>query len=302
MYFLALALPPATRDVGRGVPRELVLLVDHSGSMEGAKWQAADWTVERFLSDLTQRDAFALGLFHNATRWLARQPRPASAAAVTEAVDFLKKNKDNGGTELGLALEQALNLTRSKGDFTRHVLIVTDAEVSDSGRILRLANEEAKRAARRRISVLCIDAVPNALLANALAEQGGGVARFLTSQPDAEDITTALDEVLADWAEPVLSGLCLEVQRRRAEATGRAIVVAEETGWSAIDLGDLPAGRPVWVVGRGPRGESGELAFRLRTGKKHEFAACRLDIQHDAEARPALKARSAHAACGAWST
>lgn len=207
VYFLALVAPPAIRDPGRAVPREMVLLVDHSGSMEGAKWKAADWAVKRFLSGLSEQDAFALGLFHNTTRWFSQTPRKADAHGFQEAVRFLEEHKDSGGTELGVALEQALGLRRTEGERARNVLIVTDAEVTDAGRILRLADQESRRADRRRINVLCIDAAPNSFLVRELAEQGGGVAKFLTSAPEEEDITTALDEILADWAEPVLAGL-----------------------------------------------------------------------------------------------
>jgi Ca-activated chloride channel family protein len=289
VYFLALVAPPATHDRGRGVPREVVLLVDHSGSMQGAKWQAADWAVERFLSDLTERDAAALGIFHDRTHWFDKAPRQAGPDAVRQWGDFLKTNRDSGGTQLGVALEQALHLARQKGDRARHVLVITDAEVSDAGRILRLADEEAKRPDRRRISVLCIDAAPNALLATELAEAGGGVARFLTSDPQQEDITTALDEVLSDWTEPVLAGLRLEVNRPGAEAAGRGAGAADEAGWSRIDLGDLPAGRPVWVAARVPRGD-GDLTFRVRAGKAFDVASCQMDLGRDADARPALKA------------
>lgn len=290
LYFLALVAPPAIRDPGRGVPREVVLLVDHSGSMEGAKWKAADWAVKRFLSDLTERDTFALGLFHNTTRWFSRMPHKADANAVKEAVLFLEGYKDSGGTELGVALEQALGLERAEGECARHALIVTDAEVTDAGRILRLAGQESKRADRRRINVLCIDAAPNSFLALELAERGGGVAKFLTSAPEEEDITTALDELLADWAEPVLSGLRLEVNRPEVQAAGRELLGASEAGWSAMDLGDLPAGRTVWVAGRAPRGEAPDLAFRVRTGRNREVAACRLELTGEAGERPALKA------------
>jgi Ca-activated chloride channel family protein len=236
----------------------------------------------------TERDAFSLGLFHNTTRWLADGPRRATPEAVREAVRWLREARDSGGTELGVALEQALDRKRTAGDFARHVLVITDAEVSDAGRILRLAAGKSRRPDRRRISVPCIDAAPNALLATELAEQGGGVARFLTSQPEELDVATALDEVLADWGEPVLAGLRLEVNRPRVEAAGREVLGPAEGGWSAIDLGDLPAGRPVWVAGRVPRGE-GELAFRLRRARGHEVTSCRLDLQA-ADARPALKA------------
>lgn len=263
-YFLALCAPPRWADAKK-VPREVVLLVDHSGSMSGAKWEAADWAVERFLAGLGAHDAFALGLFHSTTKWFAERTRKATPAAVRDAVNYLKANRDAGGTELGVALEQALDRPRTADTPSRHVLILTDAEVSDAGRVLRLADAEFAKGDRRRVSVLCIDAAPNAALASELAERGGGVSRFLTSNPDEDDVTTALDEVLADWSAPVLTGLALEVNRAGAEASGRVVSLVAPGGSSSIDVGDVPAGRPVLVIGRVPLG--GEpLQFKLRTG------------------------------------
>ena len=263
-YFLALCAPPKFANAKK-IPREVVLLVDHSGSMRGAKWEAADWAVECFLAGLSEHDSFALGLFHDTTKWFAARPRKATPDAVREAVAFLKANHDSGGTELGVALEQALDRARVADTPSRHVLILTDAEVSDAGRVLRLADLESEKPNRRRVSVLCIDAAPNAALASELAERGGGVSRFLTSSPDEDDVTTALDEVLADWSAPVLTGLTLEVNRVRAEATGRTVALVVPGPASAVDIGDLPAGRPVWVVGRVPL-DGDPLSFRLRTG------------------------------------
>lgn len=261
-YLLALATPAARPGVT--VPREVVLLVDHSGSMQGPKWEAADWAVERFLGGLTPRDTFALGLFHTSTRWLAPTPQPATPAAVAEAVEFLKRHRDAGGTELGVALEQALLLPRTADAPARHVLIVTDAEVTDSGRLLRLVDAEADRPDRRRVSVLCIDAAPNAALATELADRGGGASRFLTSDPAEDDITTALDEVLAEWAAPAAAGLTLEVNRPTAEATGRAVKHLVPGPAAGIDLGDPPAGKPIWVAARVPLAGN-TLTARLTT-------------------------------------
>lgn len=263
-YFLALCAPPKYTNAKK-VPREVILLVDHSGSMSGAKWEAADWAVEKFLAGLSEHDSFALGLFHYTTKWFAQRPQKATSTTVRDAVKYLKANRDDGGTELGVALEQALDRARSADTPSRHVLILTDAEVSDAGRILRLADAESAKPNHRRVSVLCIDAAPNAALASELAERGGGVSRFLTSNPDEDDITTALDDVLADWSAPVLTGLTLEVNRAGMEAAGRMVALIAPGGGSGIDLGDLPAGRPVWVIGRVPVG-SESLQFRLRTG------------------------------------
>ena len=288
-YFLAMLTPPATFDRGRGVSREAIVLVDHSGSMQGAKWRAADWAVERFLGELQAQDSFALGLFHNTTRWFADSPRPGSEEAVQQAAQFLKEGTDSGGTELGMALEQALSLKRLEGEAARHVLVITDAQVSDFGRIMRLADQESKRPDRRRVSVLCIDASPNSLVATELAERGGGVARFLTSEPAQDDITTALDEVLADWSEPIVSGLKLELNRANVEAAGRQSLPSSETGWSAIDLGDLPAGRTIWCVGRFPRGGTGAIVFRTTAGKGHKLATCSQKPQPLMESPPMVR-------------
>lgn len=293
VYFLALATPPSNTGAAPPVSREAILLVDHSGSMGGAKWDAADWAVQRFLAGLAPGDTLNLGLFHNTTRWFAPAPRPADPGTVEQALEFLAKNRDSGGTNLGLALEQALRQEREEpggtGERSRHVLVITDAQVTDAGRILRLVEQEAKRADRRRVSVLCIDAAPNAFLAREIAGRGGGVARFLTSSPEEEDITTALEELLADWSAPVLAGMRLEVNRDRVEAAVRSTLPAAENGWGGIDLGDLPSGRPVWVAGRVPRGSGEDLGFRLMSGSR-KAAACRVPLGGRTAARPALKA------------
>jgi Ca-activated chloride channel family protein len=255
-YLLALVTAPM--DIAGSVarPRDVILLVDHSGSMQGPKWAAADWAVERFLTHLAdepgERPTFALGVFHTTTRWFAAAPRPATAEHVRSAVAFLNAARDGGGTELGVALEQALRLPRSE-DRAGHVIVITDAEVTDVARILRLADEEALRPDRRRISVLCIDAAPNSFLASELAERGGGIARFLTSDPAAEDIATALDEVLAFWSGSVVSDLRLELNRPLVElAAGGA---AQGTDWTAVDLGELRPGRASVLVARVGAGE-----------------------------------------------
>jgi Ca-activated chloride channel family protein len=290
VYFLAQVAPPAARSTAESVPRECILLVDHSGSMNGPKWAASDWAVKQFLNGLTAQDTFALGLFHSHTFWFARKVMRGEAGAVAEAIRFLEAHKDSGGTELGVALEQALSLERSAGERARYVLILTDAQVSDEGRILRLASEEAKQSDRRRISVLCIDSAPNAFLAQALAERGGGVARFLTSAPEEEDITTALDTILEDWTAPLLTGLRLEINRPGAQAVGRNRLPVIQEGGSTLDLGDLPAGRALWVAGCVPRGTSPDLSFRVRTAHGREVAACRRDLTASEARCPAIKA------------
>ena len=287
--FLALVTPPAAGAAAATLPREIVLLIDHSGSMEGPKWEAADWAVQNLLAGLTPADSFNLGLFHSSTRWFARAPVRGDERTVRQAREFLLANRDSGGTELGVALEQALSQPRDAEARARHVVIVTDAQVSDSGRILALVEREIGRTDRRRVDVLCIDAAPNDGLANQLAERGGGLARFLTSDPAENDIASALDELLADWAAPILRNLALEINAPDVQAAGRRVTFDQARQASLVDLGDLPAGRAVWVAGRVQHGRGANPVFRLLSDSQEIAIAPPTDSELPA-ARPAVAA------------
>lgn len=313
LYFLALVVPPKQQPMVTP-DREAILLVDHSGSMRGPKWSAADWAIERFLHNLDETDTFALAMFHYKTRWFAQQVQPATMPLVDRAVSWLGDQQDSGGTELGVALEQALQLPSPHGVTTnavaRNLLIVTDAAVSDASRIFRLADNEAKRPDGRRISLLCIDAAPNAYLANELAQRGGGVARFLTSDPDQVDIVTALDDVLHEWEQPIMVNLKLtinqpkvqvngyrrelydsetphsETQHRATNGGGSADLNASDQNHTVIDLGNLTAGRPQWVAGcvllDAHQSTAEPLSFRLTQDLRSAtpLAAEELSLKH----------------------
>ena len=240
--FLALITPPKAQSIR--IKREVIVLVDHSGSMSGAKWKAADWAVEKFLHDLGSKDLFNLGLFHNETKWFSPMPVSATEEAVSKAVAFLH-DASSGGTELGGALSEALAQPKAEGTFARHILLLTDAEVTDEARILAMVEKEAKSKDRRRCSIICIDSAPNSFLAKELAEKGRGVAKFLTSSPKEGDITTSLDAILELWAAPIVSDMHLLSNRRPLVFDQKG-----DDGFYHIPVGDLISGRSSWVVGK----------------------------------------------------
>src|SRR5262249_37536704 len=137
---------------------------------------------------------------------------------------------------------------------------------------------------------LCIAGAPNSHLALELAERGGGVAKFLTSDPDEEDISTALDEALIDWSEPALTGLRLEINSPVAQTAGREVRTARESGWSSVDLGDLPAGRAVWVIGRAPRGRLDDLSFKLTRHGLEPVPDIQIELHRTEKDHTAIKA------------
>ncbi len=295
-YFLALVTPPDKSDDGRTKPREIILLVDRSGSMTGAKWKAADWAVRRFLSSLRPDDHFSVGLFHSDTRWFSRVCVPASRQNVTTVQEFVDAYDDSGGTELERALEEAITCGRTSGEFARHIIIITDAQVSNARDNLALARAESDRSNRRRISMLCIDAAPNAHLVHELVAIGGGQASFLTSDPDEGDIATALDDIMSFWDRPAAIGLELTINRPDVWVMGRPVSdydsVTGETG--TIDIGDLPAGRPIWVTGRSSSADDA-ISFDLASSDGPIASGFRDTIPSDSSIKAIFGARRLNA-------
>lgn len=268
--FLALATLPA-REPETLLPREILLLVDHSGSMSGPKWEAADWAVETFLSRLDPSDWFNLAFFHDTCRWLSSRPVQASKENISRAGDFIRSSTDSGGTELGMSLKDALSQQRQDGECSRHVVVFTDGQVTDGGRISLLLEREAVRPDARRVSIVCIDSAPNEPLASMIAEKGRGLCSFLSSNPDDVDITTALDGVLREFSRPLAAGACISSMVPLRDAAG-----TRTNGNGTLDLGDLVTGRSRWVCGRSEGGSPDGLS--LLDGRGGLLASARVSL------------------------
>lgn len=194
-HFAVVVTPPEIpREL---IGREITLMLDRSSSMLGAKWDKAIWTAERFLDSLRPDDRFNLCLFHNETLWLEPHPVLATDDNKRRARELLQST-DSGGTELGMALEQAMDQLILGNDSAKHVLVITDGEVTDEERII-----QAVEGKDRSCSVICIGSAPNSWLVREIARVGRGVVIFLTSDPDERDMKTSLDEIMEMFASPL---------------------------------------------------------------------------------------------------
>jgi Ca-activated chloride channel family protein len=240
--FLALVSPP--KSYGEGLPREWTIMIDRSPSMEGARRQAADRAAERLLKFLLPRDRFNLCLFNSTAAWLADRPPRATAGNVARAMSFLQDGEP-GGPGLEAALEQALSQQVAGSDVSRHVLIITGADISNNGWVLEMMRRESLKPARRRCSVLCVDSDSSSPLLHRIAEAGGGSFNFLRSSLDETNTVAAVDDVLEEWSLPVITDIGLLTSRR---LDGLQSVYVN--GMYNSDVGELRAGRSTWLVGK----------------------------------------------------
>ncbi len=268
-YFMALITPPGDKNNRNIMSRETVILLDHSGSMSGAKSEAGFWTVRQYLNRMNERDLFSFALFHDKPVWHNDELLPATKENVDSVDRFLRMGHQMGGTELVPALKAALAVSKSPEERSRHVLIITDAQISqqDGDNCIAMALKEISLKDRRRISVICIDAAPNSQLVDSLAEAGGGESKYLNGNPaSAEcDISSTLDNILTQWEDPIATNLVLKINRPGVQSVGKMNRELDNR-YSQIDIGDLPAERPLWVCGRVPRANE-PLGFKLESDK-----------------------------------
>jgi Ca-activated chloride channel family protein len=240
--FLALVSP--SKACGEGLPREWTIMLDRSPSMEGVRRQATDRAAERLLSSLLPRDRFNLCLFNSTAAWLSDRPLRATADNVAKAISLLQGGEP-GGPGLEAALEQALSQQVAGGNISRHVLIITGADISNNARVLEMMRRESLKPARRRCSVLCVDSDSSSHLVQNLAEVGEHSLNLLKPPKGEMDAVAAVDKVLEEWSLLVIADIGLLTSRR---LDGLQSVYVN--GMYNCGVGELRAGRSTWFAGK----------------------------------------------------
>lgn len=245
-YFVTLLTPPENLKVR--LKRNTVLLVDSSFSMNGVKWNSAKWATKKALSLLDEEDYFSLCSFSSNHVWFNKEPVKATVQNVKSACKFIDDNFLAGGTELGIALEDALSKKLSQDGYANTLTLITDAEVNDEARILAMVSRETENDGRR-INVVCIDSSPNEYLASQIADRGRGIARFLTSNSNERDITSVLVDIVTEISTPVLNGATLQILSTDKVSIIGGYVRRSTRKEMTVDVGYI-AREPKWIAGR----------------------------------------------------
>jgi Ca-activated chloride channel family protein len=197
----AVAVPSTFFGEKPAAAKRVVILLDRSGSMEGAPITQAKKAIEACLGALGSNDTFGIVAFDNVTEDFRPNLLPGTRENRAAAAVFLKQIEARGGTELAAGVEAAATLL---GKESGNVLILTDGEVSETETILARA-----RATGMRIHCLGIGSASQDRFLAQLATQTGGVSRFLTPR---ERVDMAAVDLFASLSAPVASDIRAEVK------------------------------------------------------------------------------------------
>lgn len=252
-YFTFILQPPDRVRDEDATARELIFVLDTSGSMSGFPLETAKKVMRKAIQNLRAGDTFNLITFAGDTKILFPQPVVASAANVQQAIAFMEGQRGGGGTEMMKAIRAALGEDASAGERgetdIRIVCFMTDAYVGNDMEIIAAIQKHPEA----RVFSFGIGSSVNRFLLDKMAEAGRGEVEYVLDGNRADEAAARFYERVHT---PVLTDVSLQ---------WNGLPVSEVFPAKPLDLF---AAKPVIITGRYDRAAKGKLILRgNRAGK-----------------------------------
>ncbi|HEY69996.1 MAG TPA: VWA domain-containing protein [Anaerolineae bacterium] len=204
-YFLLLAAPSVEVDVDEVIAKDMFLVLDQSGSMEGEKFHQAQEALRYVLDHLNPDDRFNIIAFSTGTRAYAGRLRSADEA--DEAKDWVDRLAAQGSTDINRALLETL----AQADRERPTIVIflTDGlpTTGEQDREDIIANIREASGENIRLFTFGVGYDVDTFLLDTLAQENRGIASYVTPGQ-------AIDEAISNFYEkvstPVLADLELD--------------------------------------------------------------------------------------------
>ena len=245
-FFMLLVQPPLVAPDEAIAPRDIIIVLDQSGSMDGDKWNQARDAAAYVLDNLNEGDRFNVVLF--STGWRTFSSQLESASVASEAVDWINGMYAEGGTDINGALTTALDMADSERSTT--ILFMTDGLATEGETETDKILENVTAAASSNVSLFTFgvgDDVDTFLL-DALVRDHHGTSSYVRP-------TERIDEIVASLYNKISSPILTDVQLNIDGITLDSVYPAQP-------LPDLFAGNQMTIVGR-YRGSAENLAVTL---------------------------------------
>ncbi len=248
-YALLTLLPPIgvpAEKLPPRVPRDVLFLIDTSGSMSGDSIGQAQAGLLKCLDMLKPEDAFTIVRFASDYSAFAPELRPATPERLDAARDFVRTLQAGGGTEMQTALDYTLSQTGGRAEALRLVVFLTDGDVGNEASLMRLLGAKL---GSTRVFTFGIGSAPNEFLMRRLGELGRGQSRFIRSQ---EDVGAVMSGFFRTLDQPAMTGVHLSWRKKDGQVLSDPAVYPQPCPDVFVD-------RPIQLVAKLPAGFDGTL-------------------------------------------
>ena len=243
-FFTLILQPPDRVAVSETTPKEIVFVLDTSGSMSGFPIEKAKEAMRLALDGLNPNDTFNLITFAGDTAILFPKPVRATAENMRKAQEFLQSRYGSGGTEMMKAIRAALAPSGEEGH-VRVVCFMTDGEVGNDMEII----SEVQKHPEARVFSFGIGSSVNHFLLDNMAKYGRGEVEYVGLNDDGSKAARRFHERVRS---PLLTDISIDW-------VGLAV-----TGVYPQRVPDLFAARPLVITGRYDKAGSGVIRLRGR--------------------------------------
>ncbi|MFK4872575.1 marine proteobacterial sortase target protein [Novosphingobium sp. ZW T3_23] len=234
-YVMASIAPPANLDGLPRPPREMVFVIDNSGSMGGDSMEEAKASLVHALGTLRPQDHFNVIRFDDTMTRLFEHSVAATPDQVALATRFAQSLEAQGGTEMLPALKAALEDAGTGGgndpDILRQIVFLTDGAISNEREMMAAIGADGGRS---HVFMVGIGSAPNDFLMERMSTIGGGVYTHVGAPGEVAAKMMPLLDVLS---HPAVRDLSVRVEGGSLDLTPSR-------------LPDVYAGRPLVLLGR----------------------------------------------------
>ena len=243
-YVMVTITPQAQVEAGRLAPREMIFVIDNSGSMSGESIAAAKQSLLHALGTLRPEDTFNVIRFDNTMTQLFDHATHATPEQIAIAQKFTQGLEAAGGTEMLPALKAALADDHPGDKTVRQVIFLTDGDLSDEKDMMA---EIFARGGRSRVFMVGIGSAPNNFLIRRMAEAGRGT---YTNIGEGSEVMAKMTALLDRLKAPAVRELAVRVEGASLDLTQQR-------------LPDLYAGEPLVLLGKANGSGAGSIDGKL---------------------------------------
>ncbi|MEG3850993.1 after-VIT domain-containing protein, partial [Microcoleus sp. herbarium13] len=245
-HFAAYLIPALNYKTNQIVPKDVVFLLDTSGSQQGEPLAKSKELMRRFIQGLNPSDTFTIIDFANTAQALSTTPLANTAQNRQSAINYIDKLQANGGTELLNGIQTVMNFPAAAAVRLRSIVLITDGYIGNEKEVLALVQRGLKPG--NRLYSFGVGGSVNRFLLNRLAQVGRGTSQVIRQdEPPAE----AAEKFFRQINNPVLTDIQISW-----EGTG------EKPEIYPIAPPDLFTSQPLVLFGRKGDRTPGQLRIR----------------------------------------
>ncbi|CAN1209816.1 VIT domain-containing protein [Tumidithrix helvetica PCC 7403] len=255
-HFATYLIPAIDYRTNEIVPKDVVFLMDTSGSQSGDPLLKSQELMRRFINGLNPDDTFTIIDFATTTKQLSSYPLKNTAANRQKAIAYVDKLDAEGGTELMNGINAVMNFPSPSDGRVRSIVLITDGYIGNDNEVIAAVQKRLKPG--NRLYSFGVGSSTNRFLLNRLAEVGRGTAQVVRQD---EPTQAVAEKFFQQINNPVLTNIQV-----KWEGSG----VAPEIYPSAAP--DLFANQPLVLYGRKQDTTSGILRITgtAAGGKRYE--------------------------------